>query len=79
MQLAYQLAKNSYLEGFLVLLDVEVTRARLDAEWQSISSILQKDILSRLTICIEMGNRLIGIPRDPDRNTQIVLAKLVAA
>src|SRR4029077_20338702 len=64
-------------EAFLVLPDVEVTRASLDEEWQRAAAVLRPDLLDRLSVCIGAGSRFIGIPRDPDAEVQQVLHQIV--
>lgn len=79
MQLAYAMAERPELEGYLVLPDVAVTRERLEREWQLAASVLRPELLDKLTLCIGDKGHFFGIPRDPDPETQRVLARVVAA
>jgi hypothetical protein len=79
MQLAHSLAKRPGAEGFLVLPEVKVTRDRLNREWQLVASVLRPELLNRLSLCIGERDHFIGIPRDPDPETQRILAEVVAA
>ena len=79
MQLAYATAARPGFEGFLVLPDVAVTRKRLQREWQLAASALQPELLDRLSLCIGDEKRFVGIPRDPDAETQRILSQVVAA
>src|SRR3954471_14724214 len=74
LRLAYALTERPEVAGFLVLPEVRVTRKRLEQEWQLAASILRPDLLQRLSICLPEGDRFVGIPRDPDNETQTVLA-----
>ena len=78
LHLAYVVSQRSGFEGFLVLPNVEVTRNRLEDEWQLAASVLRPDILERLSICIGEGDHFIGIPHDPDQETQRILSDVVA-
>jgi hypothetical protein len=75
--LAYALSKHPGSEAFLVLPDVAVTRASLEEEWALAASVLQPDLLYRLSLCIREGDHLVGIPRDPDAESQQVLLQVV--
>jgi len=79
MQLAYNLSQRPSFQGFLVLPDVTVTRKRLEEEWQLAASVLRPDLLGRLSLCMSDGDHFVGIPRDPDLDTQRILSKVVAA
>jgi hypothetical protein len=79
MQLAYATAARPGSEGFLVLPDVAVTRKRLQREWQLAASALKPELLDRLSICVGDEKRFVGIPRDPDAETQGILSQVVAA
>jgi len=79
MQLAYATAARPGAKGFLVLPDVAVTRERLQREWQLAASVLQPGLLDRLSLCIGDEKHFVGIPRDPDAETQRILAQVVAA
>ena len=60
-----------------MLPDVAITRERLQQEWQLAATILQPELLKRLSLCIVEGNRFVGIPRDPDAETQRMLSSVV--
>jgi len=77
MELAYQLARFPDREAYLVLPGVQVTKKRLHQEWELAQSVLQPDLLARLSICVEEGDHYIGIPRDPDSETQRILKDVV--
>jgi hypothetical protein len=79
MQMAYALARQPKRRGFLVLTDVSVGLERLRDEWQRAASVLRPDLLSRLSICIDQGDRFVGIPRELDVQTQQMLSQVVAA
>jgi hypothetical protein len=79
MQLAYAMTDQPTFEGFLVLPDAAITLDRLRQEWQLAASILRPDILNRLHLCIAENERFVGIPREPDPETQRVLSDVVAA
>ncbi len=78
MQLAYYMAARPGSEGILVLPDIRVTRQRLQEEWRAASSVLRPEIAERITVCVIDGDRFPGIPRDPDPETQRILAQVVA-
>ncbi len=73
MELAYELARFPDREAYLVLPDVKVTESRLRQEWELAKSVLQPDLLARLSICVEEGGRYVGIPRNPDPETERIL------
>jgi hypothetical protein len=73
MQLAYALAERPDSEGILVLSDVAITRERLQREWQHATSVLRREMLDRLVLCIEEHGEISGIPRTPDPETQRIL------
>jgi hypothetical protein len=78
MQLAYSVASRPGCEGFLVLPDSKITRERLREEWKLASSVLKPDLAHRISLYIGEGDHFVGIPRDPDAETQSTLAKVVA-
>jgi hypothetical protein len=78
MQMAYALARQPKRRGVLVLTHSSVGLQRLRDEWQRAASVLRPDILKRLSICVDQGERFVGIPRDPAAPTQRTLSKLVA-
>jgi hypothetical protein len=77
MQVAYPLSEDPSCEGYVVLVDSPITIDRLHDEWQRAVTILQDDVLRRLTICLQSEGRITGIPRDPDVETQRILAGVV--
>lgn len=77
MQVAYPLSENPVCEGFVVLVDSPITMERLRDEWERAATVLRDDVLHRLTICLQAEGRMTGIPRDPDVETQRILAKVV--
>jgi hypothetical protein len=79
MEMAYALAREPKRRGILVLTDVSVGLDRLRGEWERAASVLRADVLNRLKICVEEGDRFVGIPHDLDARTVRALAKVVAA
>jgi hypothetical protein len=77
IQVAYPLSENPSFRGYVVLADSPITIERLREEWQRLSNILQHDVLHRLTLCLQGEGRILGIPRDPDDETQRMLAGVV--
>ncbi len=77
MQVAYPLSEDPDCEGYVVLVDSPITTERLRDEWERAATILRDDVLRRLTICLQHEGRFTGIPRDPDAETQRVLAEVV--
>jgi hypothetical protein len=77
MQVAYPLSENPVFKGYVVLVDSPITIERLRDEWERAATILQDDVLRRLTICLQQEGRFTGIPRDPDANMQRILADVV--
>jgi hypothetical protein len=77
MQLAYALTERPKSEAYLVLPEVAVTRERLDQEWEFAASVLRPDLLARIRLCIMDGDRFVGIPLDPDPETQRVLSRAI--
>ncbi|HEX7479413.1 MAG TPA: hypothetical protein VF331_16540 [Polyangiales bacterium] len=78
MELAYALADRPGFDAFLVLTDTTVTTERLRREWSLAASVLRPDLADKLSLCIRTGDRFIGIPRDPDPETQSILVEVVA-
>ena len=77
MQVAYPLSENPVFKGYVVLVDSPITIERLRDEWERAATILRDDVLRRLTICLQADGRITGIPRDPDVETQRILAGVV--
>jgi hypothetical protein len=77
MQVAYPLSEDPACEGYVVLVDSPITMERLRDEWQRAATILRENVLLRLTICLQSEDRFIGIPRDPNEETQRILAEVV--
>jgi hypothetical protein len=77
MQVAYPLSENLVFKGYIVLVDSPITIERLRDEWERAATILQDDVLRRLTICLQTDGRITGIPHDPDVETQRILAGVV--
>src|SRR5438094_6674511 len=42
------------------------------------AEVLRPDRSNRLSICVNQGERFVGIPRDPDMRTKRVLSKVIA-
>jgi hypothetical protein len=77
MQVAYSVGENPVTHGYILLVDSPITLDRLRLEWERAAAILRSDVLNRLTICLHSEGRMIGIPRDPDAETQRMLSKVV--
>ena len=78
MEMAYALARQPKRRGVLVLTHSSVGLQRLRDEWQRAASVLRPDVLKRLSMCVDQGDRFVGIPRDPDVQTQRLLSQLIA-
>ena len=70
MEMAYALARQPKRRGVLVLTHASVGIQRLRDEWQRAASVLRPELLNRLSICVDQGERFVGIPRDPDVRDQ---------
>ena len=79
MQVAYPLSENPDYRGYVVLADSPITIERVRDEWQRLATILRDDVLRRLTICLQAGGRIHGIPYDLDLEIQRMLAGVVEA
>ena len=79
MQVAYPVGENPALQGYVILVDSPITMERLRDEWKRAATVLREDVLHRLTICLQAEGRFTGIPRDPDAETQRILADVVEA
>jgi hypothetical protein len=79
MQVAYPVGENPALQGYVILVDSPITMERLRDEWKRAATVLREDVLHRLTICLQAEDRFTGIPRDPDAETQRILADVVEA
>jgi hypothetical protein len=77
MQVAYPLSADPDCEGYVILVDSPITIERLRDEWERAATILRDGVLRRLTICLQADGRMTGIPRDPDVETQRILAEVV--
>jgi len=64
MNLVYAIAREPQTVGYLVLAGSRITEDRLKAEWQRADAILKREVLNRLTICLEEDGRLHGIQRE---------------
>ena len=76
--MAYTLARQPKRQGILVLTHASVGLQRLRDEWQRAATVLRSDVLSRLSICVDQGERLVGIPRDPDTQTHRKVSRVIA-
>ena len=77
MQVAYPLSEDPACEGYVVLADSPIKIDRLRDEWERTASILRENVLHRLTLCLLQEGRFRGVPRDPDAETQRILAEVV--
>ena len=78
MQLAYVVGEDPVTHGYLVLVDSPISVDRLRQEWERAATVLRPDILQRLTICLRcLQERIIGIPNDPDADTQRILSEVI--
>jgi hypothetical protein len=77
MLVAYQVGEDAAAHGYVVLVDSPITMDRLRDEWERAATVLRNDVLNRLTICLHSQGRIVGIPSDPDRETQRILSKAV--
>jgi hypothetical protein len=62
LRLAYQVSESPRGSGLLVLVEPGITFERLGDEWAGAISVLRKDLLDRLNICIVDGDRFLGFP-----------------
>ncbi len=79
MQLAYALAARPDASGFLLLPDVSITRSRLQEEWGLASSAFRPELMNRLSICIGEGDHFVGIPKNPDTETQRIISRWITS
>ena len=79
MELAYAMTRRPGFKALLVLPDASVTRSRLQAEWELVSAVLRPELVEGLSLCIGQEGRFIGIPSDPDSETQRILSEVVEA
>ncbi|EEF58208.1 hypothetical protein [Pedosphaera parvula] len=77
MEVAYAVGEDPVARGYVVLADSPITRERLWDEWKRAATVLRKDVLHRLTICLHTGGRISGIPHDPDGKMQPILAGVI--
>jgi hypothetical protein len=77
IELAYALTARPQLLAILLLTGVAITRKRLEQEWEMALSVFRPDLLDRLSICISDGDRISGIPRNPDPETERALVELL--
>lgn len=79
MQVAYPVGEDPATRGYVVLADSSISEERLRHEWDRAAAVLRGDVLHRLTICLQTPDRILGIPNDPDAETQRILAEVVEA
>lgn len=79
MQVAYAVGEDPSVHGYVVLADSSITKERLLHEWERAATVLRAEVFDRLTICLHSRGRVIGIPRDPDAQTQRAISKVVEA
>ena len=79
VQIAYLVGEEPVTHGYVVLADSPISEERLRQEWKQAAAILRSDILERLTICLYTHGRVIGVPHDPDSQTQRILSDVVEA
>ncbi|MEI7946512.1 MAG: hypothetical protein WCJ02_07440 [bacterium] len=79
MQVAYPVSENPATHGYVVLADSPIAESRVRDEWSRAATVLRSDVLNRLTICLQERGRFIGIPHDPDAETQKMLNSVIEA
>lgn len=79
MQVAYPVGEDPAARGYVVLVDSSISEERLRHEWDRAAAVLRPDVLHRLTICLQNSDRMVGIPSDPDAETQGILAEVAQA
>lgn len=77
MQVAYPVSADPAAHGYVVLVDSPITIERLRDEWDRAATVVRKDVLDRLTVCLHAKGRIIAIPRDLAAKTQRMLAEIV--
>ncbi len=77
MHLADVVARHPGYEALLVLPATRVTRKRLEAEWVLAATVLRPELTGRILLCVRDEHGWSGIPRNPDPQTQHVLAGVV--
>jgi hypothetical protein len=79
LEVAYAIAQNPDVKGFLVMPEVELRESRIREEWETAASVLRPEILSRLGIWAGREESWFGIPTTPDDRTQDILAERIKA
>ncbi len=79
MQVAYPVGEDPAARGYVVLANSSISEERLRHEWDRAASVLRSDVLQRLTICLQTSDHILGIPHDPDAETQRVISEVVDA
>ncbi len=77
MQVAYSVGEQPSTQGYVVLADSPISESRVRDEWNRAATVLRNDVLHRLTICLQEKDRFIGIPHDPDAETQRILNDVI--
>jgi hypothetical protein len=76
-QLANELANGAAEQGFVLLVDSSISRARINEEWSMVQNTLHPDIAARLHIFLNKGDRFWGWPNDPGEEMSAHLIKAV--
>ncbi len=79
LELAYEVASELRISGYLVLEDSGITENRVRAEWERAAAVLKGDILNRLTICLERDGKLLCVPQEVPREMAAAILKAVGA
>lgn len=77
LQLAYYLAQRPDMRGVLVLTDTRITDAALKRERNLAASALRPEVLGRLSIAVDGGSEIRGIPPDMQGPFHAWLRKLI--
>lgn len=77
MQLAYHLGDRPGFRGYLVVVDSSITLPSLHDEWQRAAHVLRPEIQRRLNVCLLKSDQFLGVPSNPDADTQRLLSQVV--
>lgn len=78
IDLAYDVSRRTKANGYLVLVDTGITRARLEDEWRRARAILRPEVGARLAIALPRADGTYdGIPAPPPEDAQRWLNEVV--